>query len=629
MSSFASWQVARRADAARWVLLLAFAVLGGGFFRAQVLESEQYRLTSENNRLRTIPLPAPRGEIVDRNGLLIAENVPGFSVRLLASREDSLRAVVARLDTFVPGDSLDADAVVARWRAARHEPALVVGSSDFAVVATLEEHRAALPGLVIQAEPRRHYPQGEAVAHLVGYVGEVSARELESPERFPAARMGDVVGKLGLEVEYDSLLRGRNGIRYVEVTARGHTVREQGADRAVRPVPGTTIRTTIDLPLQQFVDSMWRRDLPGKRGALLAMRPTGEILAYYSAPAFDPNDWVGGISQARYAELTADSARPLINRVIYGRYPPASPFKLATAAMGLKRGLITASSRMPVPCTGGFQFGNRRFRCWKRDGGHGNLDLTGAVATSCDVYFYQLGLMLGEQAIFDDGTAFGFNARSGIDLDENLEQRSIFPSSLKSYVNSRGVNWWSRGEILNLSIGQGQNAQTLVNMTTFYAALAGDGVKRAPYLVRPRANAPSFDLGLTADQLQVLRDAMAAVVNVGTAGASGGRDLRMAGKTGTGQVTGQQDIAWFIGFAPVEAPEIIVGILVEEGLHGSWVAPQVARTIRRWILGPDTAAVRAPVDLPVTEELTGGDSLPPEPVVPPDTLAPPPIGTRR
>lgn len=624
MSAFGSWELARRSSAARWTLLLAFAVLGGGFFRAQILQSAQYRLTSANNRMRAIPISAPRGEIVDRNGLLIAENFPGYSVRLMASREDSLRAVVARLDSLVPNDSIDADAVIARWRSARHIPALVFGSSDFAVVATLEEHRAVLPGLVVQAEPRRRYPVGTTVGHLVGYVSEVNPSELENQRKFPGASLGDIVGKLGLEVEYDSILRGQNGVQFVEVTARGHMVREQGIDRTIRPVAGRTITTTIDLPLQRFVDSMWQADLPGMRGALLAMRPNGEILAYYSTPAYDPNDWVGGISTANFRALNTDPDKPLINRVISGRYPPASPFKLAVAAMGLKRGLITSTTRMAVPCTGAYQFGNRRFRCWKRDGGHGSLDLTGAIATSCDVYFYQLGLMLGEEAIFEDGTAMGFNSRSEIDLDPALEQRSVFPSSLKSYVNSRGVNWWSRGEVLNLSIGQGNNAQTLVNMTAFYAALAGDGVKRAPYLVRPRPGAVEHDLGLSPSQLQILRDAMAAVVNTGTAGRSGGRDLRMAGKTGTGQVTGQEDMAWFLGFAPVEAPEIIVGMLVEEGLHGSSIAPHVARTIRRWILGPDNPAVRAPVDLPITEELVPRDTVPP----PPDTVIalPPVIG---
>jgi penicillin-binding protein 2 len=365
--------------------------------------------------------------------------------------------------------------------------------------------------------------------------------------------------------------------------------------------------TTIDLPLQRFVDSMWRNTpyLATRPGALLAMRPDGAILAYYSYPTFDPNIWVGGISREDYAVLRDDPARPLVNRVIYGRYPPASPFKLAVAAMGLKRGLVTMSSRMPVPCSGGLQFGNRRFRCWKAEG-HGSLDLTGAIATSCDVYFYQLGQRLGADALMEDGTAFGFGDRSGIDLE--LEQRPIFPEGVRSYVDRRGNSTWNRGEVLNLSIGQGANAQTLVNMVSFYAALASDGVKRAPYLVERRPGVPDRDLGLTPEHLAGLRQAMSDVVTRGTAGASGGRDLMVAGKTGTGQQTGKEDLAWFLAFAPLDNPEIVVGIIVDEGLHGSTSAVHAVRTIRRFLLGPDSAAIRAPVDLPITEELRPPDS---------------------
>jgi penicillin-binding protein 2 len=598
MNQFSSWQTGRRALGARVMLAGAFLLLCGAFFKAQVLQSTEFKSESEATRLRPILLPAPRGDIIDRNGLRLAQNTPGYSVRLLASTADSLRAVLLRMAALI-ADSVDIDAVVERWQVARYQPALVFGSGNAAVVATLEEHRAVLPGLVIQSETRRHYPDSARIGHLVGYVGEVSATDLEQG-RFPGARMSDMVGKLGLEVEYDSLVRGTNGVRFVEVTARGHMVRDQDRAGTIRPAAGQPLQTTIDLQLQRFVDSMWQHDMPEKRGALLAMRPNGEILVYYSYPSFDPNDWVGGISTERFRALNADPNKPQINRVIQGRYPPASPFKLATAAMGLKRGLVTMDTHMPVPCTGGYQFGSRRYKCWK-PAGHGSLDLTRAIATSCDVYFYQLGLKLGEQAIFDEGRAFGLGERSGIDLE--LEQRSRFPASLKTYVNSAGINWWSRGEILNLSIGQGYNSQTLVNMTAFYAALAGDGIKRSPYLVRRPRGSREFNLGLSAEQLQGLRDAMSAVVQSGTAGASGGRDLRMAGKTGTGQVTGQQDIAWFIGFAPVERPEIIVGMLVEEGLHGSSIAPHVARTIRRYLLGDNPAGVLAPVDLQFTDEL--------------------------
>jgi penicillin-binding protein 2 len=220
------------------------------------------------------------------------------------------------------------------------------------------------------------------------------------------------------------------------------------------------------------------------------------------------------------------------------------------------------------------------------------------------VYFYQLGLQLSAENLIADGNAFGFGAKSGIDLQ--LEQTSTFPQSVEWYVKNRGV--FNRGETLNLSIGQGSNAQTLVNMVSFYAALAGDGIKHPPYLVPRQTPAGGRSLGLNADQLAGLRQAMSDVVTRGTAGASGGRDLMVAGKTGTGQVTNKEDIAWFLGFAPVDDPQIVVGILVEEGLHGSGVAKHVVQTIRRYLLGADSAAIAAPITLPITEELTPRDT---------------------
>ena len=601
MSAFTSWELSRRAAIARALLGLAFLVLTGAFFRAQVLRSDEYRLGSEAARLRATPLPAPRGDIVDRNGEPIALNVPGYAVRLHATRKDSLHAMLLRLAELVPDHPFDIERVIAKWEAARFQPALVFSDGDFALVSRLEEHRAALPGLVIQSEPRRTYPGGVSLGHLVGYVGEVSQKQLDD-NLFPGATMGEVVGKFGLEIEYDSVMRGTPGVRYVEISRVGRTIREGGEGfRFLPAVPGRTLQTTIDLPLQNFVDSMWRATpfLAARPGALLAMRPDGAILAYYSYPTFDPNAWVGGISNSEYSVLYNDPMQPLINRVIYGKYPPASPFKLATAAMGLKRGLVTMGSRMPVACSGAFVYGGRPFRCWKRDGGHGSLDLAGAIATSCDVYFYQLGLQLTAENLIADANAFGFGSKSGIDLQ--LEQTSTFPSNVEWYTKHR--SGFNRGETLNLAIGQGSNAQTLVNMVSFYAALAGDGVKHPPYFVERRSRAEGRSLGLSESDLAGLRQAMSDVVMRGTAGASGGRDLMVAGKTGTGQVTNKEDIAWFIGFAPVNDPQIVVGILVEEGLHGSGVAKHVVQTIRRFLLGADSAAIGAPINLPITEAL--------------------------
>ena len=600
-----------RADQFRGVLVLAFLVLIGAFFRTQVLQVEKYRLRSESNRLRAIPLAAPRGALLDRNGLVIADNGPGYTVKLLAPSEDSLRAVLARLDALVPLDSAPVEQVVRRWHSARYQPALVFNSQSFETIARLEEHRPSLPGLVIQTEPRRLYPAGRAVAHIVGYVGEVSEDDL-AKKRFPGARLGTIVGKEGLEQQYDSVLRGREGIKYIEVNARGAMVREEVSSPSIGAEAGQPLKTTIDLPLQVYVDSLWGDSIP-YRGALVAMNPKGEILALYSWPSFDPNNFVGGISGQLYRDLTSDSAGlPLYNRAIKGSYPPASPFKLATAAMALRRGIVTFSTHMEQPCRGGFRFGSRVFKCWKREG-HGSLDLTGAIAASCDVYFYQLGLKLGLDHLLEDGVAMGFRDRSGIDLGN--ESRSFFPRTRAWYDSTYGPRGWTNAVTLNLSIGQGEDNQTLINVMKFYQALAGDGKTVAPHLVEAQKGVESRSLGLDEAQLQGLRDAMIAVVQRGTAGASGGRDLNVAGKTGTAQNPHGADHGWFIGFAPADKPEIIVGSIMEKALHGSSVAPWVVRVIRRYLAG-EGKRIDVPIQIvvpedsaPRAEDIPGVDSV--------------------
>lgn len=611
MSPFTSWRVARRAVVIQCVFVLAFAVLGAAFFKAQVLDHDLYRSESARTHLRPIPLEAPRGDILDRTGASIAYNVPGYSIKLLASSEDSLRAVVARLDALIANDTIDVDAVVRRWDAARYQPALVYASGRYDLVATLEEHRAVLPGLVIQREPRRRYPDSSAVAHIVGYVGEVSSAELDN-NTFPGARPGEIVGKQGLEVEYDSVLRGRRGIRFVDVAANGRTISNQPEAGSLAPVAGTTLHTTIDLNLQRFIDSMWRTDLPNRRGAMVAMTPQGEILAYYSHPTFNPNDFIGGIDRDRWAALNGDPDQPLYNRVIQAAYPPASPFKLAMAAMALRRGLVDMDTKMRVPCTGSYQYGNRVWRCWNPHG-HGLLTLRQAIASSCDVYFYQLGQMLGPDSILADAADLGFAQRSGIDLAG--ERKGVLLGSVKRYVDARGASTWGNGETLNLSIGQGHHTETLINMVAFYSALAGDGVKRAPHIIQGRPSKVTRDLKLTAEQRADLRLAMIDVVKSGTATGDLAREVglkqfQVAGKTGSAQVTGQRDMGWFIGFAPADDPKIVVGIAVEEGIHGALVARYPVRAIVHYLTGK---AVKADVRT-VTEDTshTSADSAGPD-----------------
>lgn len=624
MNEFHPARLQRRADSARWLLVLLFGILMLAFFRAQIVQHERFQLRAEGNRLRAVPLTAPRGAILDRNGRVIAENVPGYSVKLFASSSDSLRSLLTIFQSIVPVDSLHVEEVLQRYRSSPFQPALVLGDASFQVVARLEEHRSALPGLVIQAEPKRQYPDSQAVAHLVGYVGEVTESDL-SQNRFPGADLTSIVGKAGLEQQYDSILRGTQGTRYIEVDNRGRMVREEGAAPTLPPVAGRAIRTTIDLPLQHFIDSIWPA---GIRGAAVAMTPSGEVLAMYSAPTYDPNDFIGGISSTRWRELTTDPARPLLNRAIQARYPPASPFKLAMSIMGLKRGVVSIHSRMPTPCRGGIQYGNRYFKCWKREG-HGSLDLLGAIAQSCDVYFYQLGLKLQLPTILEEGMRLGFHERTGIDLGQEISP--IYPATTAYFDRRYGPRGWTAGAVtLNFSIGQGENTQSVIAMTRFYQGLANGGVEVTPYIVR-QTSQETRSYGLTPAQALDIRRALIAVVSTGTAARSRQAEFEWAGKTGTAQNSGGKDHGWFLGFAPADNPKIVIGMIMEFAEHGSTVAPYVGQMARFFLLGPDSA-LKVPLPISVPE-----DSAPAPLELNPDTLTPlpqprpvlPPVQGRR
>jgi len=639
VSAFHPHLLERRLRLTRAVVWGAGIALVLVFFRTQILEHSKYQLQSETNRLRPIPLPAPRGIITDRNGKVLAENVTGYTVSLLPTTdEDSLRATLRRIGSIVKLDSLAIQRVLVRYRRAPYLPVSVLPSATFEVVSALEERRLILPGLLIQAEPKRHYPDSSLVAHLVGYVGELTEAE-RAQRRFATVRLGGLLGKGGLERQYDDTLRGADGVRFVEVSAFNRVVREAGAAARLPPVPGRALHTTIDLELQRYIAQIFPA---GQRGAVLALNPnSGEILALYSAPGFDPNAFVGGVDPDYWRRLNVSEAHPLFDRTIQARYPPGSTWKLALAAMALKRGIVTLRSRMPIPCRGGLQYGNRFFRCWSAKG-HGDLALADAIAQSCDVFFYQLGLKLGLTSLLEDATGLGFHARTGIDLPGEIT--SEFPGGTDYYDRVYGPRRWTSAVTLNLAIGQGENAQTLVNMVRFYQMLASDGRARPPYIVRPVAS-PGATLALTSEQLAGLRQAMINVVERGTARGAGrfGGSISIAGKTGTAQNPHGPAHGWFIGFAPAEKPEIVVGAIVEFAREGPYVAPLVTRVIGHYLGVDTTLASKVRIVLPtdtaphavqilpgVPEEdttvtpLDTGTTIPPDSAPPPDPNPPPP-----
>jgi penicillin-binding protein 2 len=583
--SFHPNDVARRARMSSWALVLGFLFLIGAFFKTQVIQNRQYVMQSEENRLRPIPLPAPRGIIYDRHGEVIAENLPAYSVSITAPNVDSLRAALNELASTLQLEPYQINAAIRRYRRAPTRPTVVLPDASIDIVSVLEEHRLDFPRLIIQSVPKRYYPDGPMVASFVGYTGEITESDLNDP-KYASYKPGQEIGKAGLEKQYESILHGREGVRFDEVDARGRPVRGEGPRPDLNPLGAPPLYTNIDLDLQKFMVGIFADSLQG--GAVAIDPTTGEVLALYSAPSWDPNKFTGGIPADYYKQLLEDKRRPLVNKAIQGRYPPGSTFKLATSVIALKDGLVGLKEHMPVPCSGGLQYGSRYFRCWEKKG-HGSLDLEGAIKHSCDVYFYQLGLKVGLSRMIAGGISLTMRDKSGIDLPE--ENQPFWPYAIDYYNKKYGRNW-SNAETLNLAIGQGANSQTVVNMAKLYTALATQGQESRPeiaHLVPQRRQL----YNLTQDQDSVLLEGMKAVLEAGgTAGASAIQGLTLAGKTGTAQNSGGADHGWFVGFAPADHPKIVVAVLLEFGLHGSRAAHIASAIIGHYLkVGPIQAVM--------------------------------------
>ncbi|MEP6858596.1 MAG: penicillin-binding protein 2 [Gemmatimonadales bacterium] len=584
--SFHPNDVARRARMSSMALSIGFVLLIGAFFRTQVIQNKQYVMQSEENRLRPIPLPAPRGIIYDRHGEVIAENLPAYSVSITAPSVDSLRSALAQLAPTLQLGQNDINNAIRRYRRAPTRPTVILPDASIDIVSVLEEHRLDFPRLIIMSVPKRYYPDGPMVASFVGYTGEVSETELNDP-KYASYKPGQQIGKGGLEKQYESILHGKEGVRFDEVDARGRPVRGEGPRPDLSPVGAPPLYTNIDLDLQKFTVGIFGDSLQG--GAVAIDPNTGEVLALYSAPSWDPNKFTGGIPVEYYKQLLDDKRRPLVNKAIQGTYPPGSTFKLATSIIGLANGVVGLKEHMPVPCSGGYQFGNRYFRCWEKKG-HGSLDLEGAIKHSCDVYFYQLGLKIGLRNFIAGGIKLTMRDKSGIDLPEETQAR--WPYAIDYYNKKYGPRGWSNAETLNLAIGQGANSQTIVNMAKLYSAFATKGQAPRPeiaHLVPQRKEV----FRLSPEQYTGVLEGLKAVLEAGgTAGASAIQGLTLAGKTGTAQNTGGEDHGWFVGFAPADQPKIVVAVLLEFGLHGSRAAHIASAIIGHYLkVGPIKATM--------------------------------------
>ena len=576
----------RRATGAYTIVALFMGTLIAGFFNIQVLRSDAWALRADSNRLRTLPIPAPRGTIYDRDGQILADNVPGYSITILPGPIDSVRATLDRMAQHIDLSDERIGQLLGTLRAYGRE-VVIDSDADFDAVSAIEERRADFPGVYVEMRPRRRYLLGDAAGHVTGYVGEITADELGT-EAFPDTvyEAGMIVGKIGIERQYEAMLQGVQGVRTVEFDARGRIVGDFGGAPTNPGEPGQDLHLNLDMDLQRWIAEIFPDSMSG---AVVALDPEdGGVLALYSAPGYDPNLFTGGIDADIWEELNADERNPLFDRSVLGLYAPASTWKLASAGIALDLGVVTPDEDMPEPCTGSWFFGDRFWGCWDRSG-HGYNNLAEAIGNSCDVYFYQLGLRVGLARLLTRSTDIGFSRQCGIDLPQ--ESRGEFPDRPEWYRERFGDVYLygpTEGEALNLAIGQGPNSQTPLKMAQFYVALARDGSAPSPSIARGAAMDEGWQLDLETEHIQSLQEGLRRVTAPGGT-AHFGTALEhwdVFGKTGTGQnplsVQGlAEDHAWFAGMAgpPGEPPEIVVVAIVEYGESGGQVAaPIVAKT---------------------------------------------------
>jgi len=567
------------------ILIITMTVLLIRLWDLQIMRGSEMRRLSEQNRIRIKKVVAPRGIMYDRSGRVIADTRPSFNVYITPEDIKDFSQTVDGLAKLLNADREDIiDKLKAASRMPPSFPVKIKPDIPMDEVAKIEAHRVYIPGVSIQIEPKRNYPYGQMLAHALGYVSEINDEELKTKE-YKDYSPGDYIGKYGLEKNYESYLRGTDGEKRVEVDARGREVRTLDI---IEPTAGNSLHLNIDMDLQTIVE----RAMENKKGGCVALdTKTGGVLVLASRPAFDPNKFASGITKEDWQAIITDKTLPLLNRVTQGRYPPGSTFKIALALKALELGII--NERTTFLCRGGFPFGNRVFKCWKK-GGHGNIAIHRAIVESCDVFFYNVGLKLGIDRIHEMADSIGLGKLTGIDLPG--EKQGLIPSSAwkkKTYGQP-----WYEGETVSVAIGQGAVWLTPIQLTQLSAFVANDGVTFKPQLVN-RVVSPvgkvikvfepvtNSNIKLKKETLKLVKDGMRGVVNEpgGTAYGSRPQTVAMSGKTGTAQTASSDkgshlvDHAWFIAYAPSEEPSIAMAALVEHGGHGSSAAAPIAKAI--------------------------------------------------
>jgi penicillin-binding protein 2 len=585
-----------RLTAVQYVILAIFMVLAYGLWQLQVMQSDKYATLAEKNRIRNVPILAPRGKILDREGRIIVDNYPSFTALLL---RDSSRDLSADAGLIAQGLHLDAKEVRDRIRhfasMPQYQPIYLKDDITPDELAFVESHRNELPELDTIVAHRRLYPRNGFMAHLIGYVGEVSEEMLNQP-RWEFYNPGDVVGKSGVELQYNQILMGKNGQRRAVVNSKGREVSRLDETQAE---PGKQLKLTVDLDLQIAAEQA----LGEKNGAIVAMDPrNGEILAMVSRPTFDPNDFAVRVSRDQWSKLVNDDDHPLLNKAIQAQLAPGSTFKIIMATAGMQEGI---AQDMHVICNGGATFYGRYFKCWvtAEHRTHGMVEISKAIYQSCDVFFYTLAEKLGIDRIAKYATMFGLGQKTGIDLPQ--EATGVMPSEEWKARNFKQK--WYAGETISVGIGQGAVAVTPIQLARAIGAIASGGTLVRPHVTNP-AELPGNVIPATdtPDRVkipidpanwEIITDAMSNVPTpLGTAGSAHLQGIDFAGKTGSAQTVSNalkaktangkskyKDNAWFVGVTPRRSPEIVVAVLFEGGEHGQFAARIAAQVVKAFV----------------------------------------------
>jgi penicillin-binding protein 2 len=568
----------------QYLVTAAFAALAIGFWIFQIAQHQKFLEMAEENRIRKLPLPAPRGVLLDRNGQVLVENQNTSNIALVREQTRNLDETLRVLAFATNTDEAQLrETVSRRRREPSYRPIVLIENATQPQVIAAWARRWELPGIIVEQVPSRHYPGSEMAAHLFGYVSEVTESQLQKAE-YDGAEPGSIVGQAGVELAYNKLLMGTDGSKTVVVNSVGREIgRPLGEDP---PKEGQRLQLTIDADVQKAAEDGF--EASGFNGAAVVLDPrNGEVLSFTSRPAYDPNAFAEGIDRATWNELYTDELKPLQNRALQGRYSPGSTFKMAVGLAGLEEGVITPNFQ--VHCSGGATFYGRFFKCWKK-GGHGTIDLRHAIEQSCDVYFYTVGNMLGVDRINKWATLFGLGVKSGIDLPNELQ--GLVPSTQWKAEHTKEKKWYA-GETISVAIGQGQVSVTPISLAVYTATLANGGTRVTPHLIKAVDDgqglkpvpepAPQSTVEVSPEKLQAIRDGMWLVVNGGAGTATRakipGKDV--CGKTGTAQVISNQgrtaarttknlrDHGWFTFFAPRDNPEIAGVVFLEHGIHSA------------------------------------------------------------